>query len=219
MVTIIDYGIGNLRSIEKAFERVGAEVARTDDATAIREAERLVLPGVGAFGACIGELRSRHLEQVLLDRVADGVPFLGVCVGMQLLFETGREKGTHDGLGLLPGEVVHFHRADDGRAGDLKVPHMGWNTLRRTQDDPIFDGLTGESYVYFVHSYHAVASEPDHVLATTEYGHSFPAVVRRDNIYGVQFHPEKSQSAGLRILENFASLSLSVPAETSGAEG
>jgi glutamine amidotransferase len=186
MVTIIDYGIGNLRSIEKAFERVGANVERTDDPASIRDAERLVLPGVGAFGACIDELRSRDLESVILDRVGDGIPFLGVCVGMQLLFDTGREKGTHEGLGLLPGEVVHFHRAEEGRADDLKVPHMGWNTL-----DP--------------------TAEPDHVLATTDYGHSFPAMVRRDNIYGVQFHPEKSQSTGLRILENFARLPRTVP--------
>jgi glutamine amidotransferase len=211
MVTIIDYGIGNLRSIEKAFERVGADIERTDDPASIRDAERLVLPGVGAFGACIDELRSRDLESVILDRVGDGIPFLGVCVGMQLLFDTGREKGTHEGLGLLPGEVVHFHRAEEGGADDLKVPHMGWNTLDPTRDDPLFEGLDGERYVYFVHSYHAVAADPDHVLATTDYGHSFPSMVRRDNIYGVQFHPEKSQSTGLRILENFARLPRTVP--------
>jgi glutamine amidotransferase len=209
MITIIDYGIGNLRSIEKAFERIGAAVQRTDDAATIADAERLVLPGVGAFGACIDEIRSRNLESVILDRVDDGVPFLGVCVGMQLLFERGLEKGSHQGLGLLEGDVVHFHRAD-GEADDLKVPHMGWNTLQPTRPHPLLEGLDNESYVYFVHSYHARAANDD-VLATTRYGHAFPAVVQRDHVYGVQFHPEKSQASGLRILENFARIPSPVP--------
>jgi len=206
MVTIIDYGIGNLRSIEKAFQRVGADVHRTDDPQAVREAERLVLPGVGAFGACIAEIRRRDLEAPILDAIDRGTPFLGVCVGMQLLFETGHEKGVHEGLGVLPGRVEHFHDAADGSTDDLVVPHMGWNAIDPTRDHPLLDGMDDPAYVYFVHSYHPVADESDDVLATANYGHDFPAVVQRANVHGVQFHPEKSQSAGLRLLENFATL-------------
>lgn len=206
MVTIIDYGIGNLRSIEKAVQRVGAEVLRTDDADAVRDAERLILPGVGAFGACADEIRRRDLEGPIHDAVEAGTPFLGVCVGMQLLFDTGLEKGKHDGLGLLPGVVDHVHRVGSGDAEDLVVPHMGWNAIHPTRAHPLFDGLEEPAYVYFVHSFHAVAENADDVLATTSYGHDFPSVVQRDNIHGVQFHPEKSQSVGLRMLENFATL-------------
>ncbi|NBC87365.1 MAG: imidazole glycerol phosphate synthase subunit HisH [Bacteroidetes bacterium] len=208
MVTIIDYGIGNLRSIEKAFRAVGADVLRTDDPDAIATAERLVLPGVGAFGSCINEIRSREVEDAIHAAIDRGIPFLGVCVGMQLLFDEGLEHGTHQGLGLLPGQVVHFHRAANGETTDLKVPHMGWNVLSPTRSSPLFDGLDegGEPYVYFVHSYHAVAADASDVLATSSYGHAFPAVVQRDNVFGVQFHPEKSQYHGLRILENFTQL-------------
>jgi glutamine amidotransferase len=210
MITIIDYGIGNLRSIEKAFQEVGAEVRRTDDGQTVRDAERLVLPGVGAFGACIDEIRDRDLETPILEAIDAGTPFLGVCVGMQLLFETGHEKGMHEGLGVLPGRVEHFHDAADGAADDLVVPHMGWNTIEPTRDHPLLDGTGDPAYVYFVHSYHPVADVPDDVLATTTYGHDFPSIVQRDNVHGVQFHPEKSQAAGLRLLENFATL----PVET-----
>ena len=208
MVTIIDYGIGNLRSIEKAFEQVGAEVVRTDDAEAIMAAERLVLPGVVAFGACAREIRSREVEEAIHHSIDAGTPFLGVCVGMQLLFEEGLEHGTHRGLGLLPGRVVHFSEATGDGAFDRKVPHMGWNVLSPTRESPLLDGLdeAGTPYVYFVHSYHAVADDASDVLATSEYGHRFPAVVQRDNVFGVQFHPEKSQYHGLRILENFTRL-------------
>lgn len=206
MVTIIDYGIGNLRSIEKAFQRVGAEVLRTDDPTAVHDADRLVLPGVGAFGACIGEIRRRELEAPILAAIDEGTPFLGVCVGLQLLFEAGHEKGVHQGLGVLPGRVKHFHEATPDADDDLVVPHMGWNTIEPTRTHPLLNGLEHPIYVYFVHSYHAVADEPSDVLATTAYGHDFPSVVHRENVLGVQFHPEKSQAAGLRMLENFASL-------------
>lgn len=206
MLTIIDYGIGNLRSIEKAFERVGAEVLRTDDPHAVADAERLVLPGVGAFGACIDEIRRRDLEAPILEAIASDIPFLGVCVGMQLLFDVGHEKGVHDGLGVLPGRVEHFHESADGSADDLVVPHMGWNTIEPTRSHPFLEGLDEPAYVYFVHSYHAVANNGDDVLATTTYGHDFPAVVQSENVLGVQFHPEKSQAAGLRLLENFATL-------------
>jgi len=208
MLTIVDYGIGNLRSIEKAFQAVGTDVHRTDDPEAIASADRLVLPGVGAFGACIREIRTREVEEAIRHAIDRGIPFLGVCVGMQLLFDEGLEHGTHHGLGILPGQVVHFHHTANGSASDLKVPHMGWNVLRPTRDSPLLDGLdeAGEPFVYFVHSYHAVAAEESDVLATSEYGHAFPAIVQRDNVFGVQFHPEKSQYHGLRLLENFAGL-------------
>lgn len=204
MITIIDYGIGNLRSIEKAFEHVGINVRRTDDPDTVASAERLVLPGVGAFGACIGEIRSRDLEAPILEAIDRGVPFLGVCVGMQLLFEAGHEKGVHEGLGVLPGRVVHFREADDEMPGDLTVPHMGWNSIEPTRESPLMQNLDASPYFYFVHSYHAVADESSDVLATTTYGHEFPSVVQRGPVAGVQFHPEKSQAAGLALLINFA---------------
>lgn len=207
MVTIIDYGIGNLRSIEKAFEEVGASVTRTDDPESVTDAERLVLPGVGAFGACIDEIRRRDLEAPIRDAIHRGTPFLGVCVGMQLLFETGHEKGTHAGLGILPGRVVHFRKADADMPETLSVPHMGWNAIEPDPDkgrDALLEGLGDTPYAYFVHSYHAVPDRSDDVLATTTYGHTFPSVVHRENVAGVQFHPEKSQAVGLTILESFA---------------
>lgn len=219
MITIIDYGIGNLRSIEKAFQHVGAEVLRTDRADDLARADHLVLPGVGAFGACIDEVRRRNLEQPILDAVARGIPFLGVCVGMQMLFEVSEEMGLHRGLGILPGRVVRFagvyaHEtvasgADDegGEARPLKVPHMGWNTLEPRYASPLLDGIEAGAFCYFVHSYHAVPDTPDDVLATTTYGLDFPAIVARNNVYGVQFHPEKSQHNGLRILKNFSQMS------------
>lgn len=208
MVTIIDYGIGNLRSIEKAFEQVGVEVLRTDDAEHVASAERLVLPGVGAFGACIDEIRRRGLERPILGAIDRGIPFLGVCVGMQLLFKTGHEKGSHDGLGVLPGSVAHFRDVESEMPSDCTVPHMGWNTLEPTRESPLFSGLGDTPYVYFVHSYHPVPEAEHVVLATTTYGHAFPSVVQHENVFGVQFHPEKSQSAGLGLLRNFASLSV-----------
>ncbi len=206
MITIIDYGIGNLRSIEKAFETVGVTVRRTDDPHAITDAERLVLPGVGAFRACIDEIRERDLEAPIHDAIDRDIPFLGVCVGMQLLFETGYEKGEHEGLGVLPGHVAHFRAVDAEMPEDLSVPHMGWNTIEPTRSHPILEGLGETPHVYFVHSYHPVAAAASDVLATTTYGHSFPSVVQRRNVFGVQFHPEKSQAAGLGLLENFATL-------------
>ena len=225
MITIIDYGIGNLRSIEKAFEAVGADVLRTDDPSAIADAERVVLPGVGAFGACADEIRRRDLEASIHNAIEAGKPFLGVCVGMQLLFEKSEEMGSHEGLGVLPGRIVRFAgRPEPVLAGEaaalggvtdedeeapkpLKVPHMGWNTLTPTRDSALLEGLGGAPYVYFVHSYHAAAARTSDVLATTTYGVDFPAVVERNNVFGVQFHPEKSHRTGLRILKNFSTLS------------
>jgi len=213
MITIIDYGIGNLRSIEKAFETVGATVRRTDDPDTVASAERLVLPGVGAFRACIDEIRRRTLEAPIHDAIDRGAPFLGVCVGMQLLFETGYEKGVHEGLGILPGHVAHFRETEADMPSNLSVPHMGWNAIEPTRKSPLLEGLGDAPYVYFVHSYHPVADEPDDVLATTAYGHEFPSVVHRENVFGVQFHPEKSQVVGLGLLENFAALNRAERAE------
>ena len=207
MVTIIDYGIGNLRSLEKAFQAVGAEVLRTDHPEALLQAERLVLPGVGAFGACMAELRRRGLIAPIHEAVRRGIPLLGVCAGLQLLFEESEEHGRHEGLGLMPGRVVRFPETTaDGRR--LKVPHMGWNTITHHRPSPLLEGIPDGAYFYFVHSYHAVAENPDDVLAVTTYGDvTFPAIVGRDRVFGVQFHPEKSQQHGLRILKNFLDLS------------
>jgi glutamine amidotransferase len=221
MITIIDYGIGNMRSIEKAFEAVGADVIRSDRERDIRRADKVVLPGVGAFGACAGEIRRRGLEEPVLEAIEDGKPFLGVCVGLQLLFEVGEEMGRHEGLGVLPGRVLRFDAVPalepsggvevdgGGWRSELKIPHMGWNTIEKRRASPLLRGLAPEAYFYFVHSFVAVADEPEDVLATCRYGVAFPAVVHRNNVFGVQFHPEKSQRNGLRILRNFAELSYS----------
>lgn len=205
MTTIIDYGIGNLRSLHKAFAAAGVEAVRTDDPARIAEAERLVLPGVGAFGACASELQRRGLGDLVLERVEAGVPLLGVCVGMQLLFEGSEERGAHEGLGLLPGRVVRFRDGRLGADGErLKVPHMGWNRLHREADHPVLGEEAALPYVYFVHSYHAAPTEPSDVLASVAYGERVPAVVGRGTIVGVQFHPEKSAGAGLAMLRRFA---------------
>lgn len=209
MLTIIDYGIGNLRSIEKAFEAVGAEVERTDDVARIEKAGRLVLPGVGAFGACMAEIRKRGLVTPILEAVERGTPFLGVCVGMQLLFEESTEQGTHPGLGILPGRVVHFSDSltqNGAAAEELKIPHMGWNTVEPRRKDKLVEGIDEGAFFYFVHSYHARPEREGDVLAATRYGVEFPAMVAKDNVFGVQFHPEKSQQAGLKLLRNFAAL-------------
>jgi imidazole glycerol-phosphate synthase subunit HisH len=204
MTTIIDYGIGNLRSVEKALEMVGADVIRTDDPAAIARAERLVLPGVGAFGACAAEIRRRGLEQPILDAVERGIPLLGVCVGMQLLFDLSEEMGEHRGLGLLQGRVIRFEAPLEGPP--LKVPHMGWNPVEIVRDTPLTGGLDGAPHYYFVHSYHAAPENESDILGLTDYGVRFASMVHRDNVYGVQFHPEKSQAAGLAILRNFSQL-------------
>jgi imidazole glycerol-phosphate synthase subunit HisH len=212
MVTIIDYGIGNLRSIEKAFQAVGAEVIRTDDPDLVESAERVVLPGVGAFGSCAAEIRRRGLEEPIMRYVASGRPFLGVCVGMQLLFDTSDELGSHRGLGILPGRVTRFEGVvgaaegvePSGRDRRLKVPHMGWNAIHARHGSALLDGVEDRSFFYFVHSYHVEANREADVLAYAQYGVDFPAIVHRDNVFGVQFHPEKSQRNGLQILKNFS---------------
>ena len=199
MIAIVDYGIGNLGSASKAFRHVGAEAVLSGDPAVLRQADTLVLPGDGAFGAAMEELRRRALLPVLHECVERGRTLLGICVGMQLLFEHSEEHGSHQGLGLLPGRVRRF------KNGDLPVPHMGWNRLRRRQPHPLLEGLEDGAYVYFVHSYFCEASK-DVVIATSDYGLDFAAIVGRGNVIGVQFHPEKSQAVGLRMIENFVRL-------------
>ncbi|MDE2731982.1 MAG: imidazole glycerol phosphate synthase subunit HisH [Bacteroidota bacterium] len=202
MVTVVDYGIGNLRSLEKALIHVGSPVLRTDLAEDIAAADLLILPGVGAFGACIQAIRQHNLEQPIRDAAQRGVPFLGVCVGMQMLFETGLERGTFPGLGLLPGRVVPFELADRR----LKIPHMGWNLITPRYDSALLKGLSDDARCYFVHSFHPTSIREADILATTNYGYDFPSIVARANVFGVQFHPEKSHRVGLRILSNFVAL-------------
>ncbi len=213
MTVLIDYGIGNLRSLEKAFTAAGIDVVRTDDTGQIAAAERLVLPGVGAFGACAAELRQRGLTDLVRERAEAGVPLLGVCVGMQLLFDASEEFGEHAGLGLLPGRVVRIDAAVPDGGRPLKVPHMGWNRLQLHHAHPVLGDDTPLPYVYFVHSYRAAPAVDTDVLATVSYGADIPAVVGRDNVVGVQFHPEKSAGAGLAMLRRFAAWQpTSVPA-------
>ena len=202
MTTIIDYGIGNLRSLAKAFTAAGVEVRRSGDPEVVARSERLVLPGVGAFGACADALAAFGLDEPVRQRVADGVPLLGVCVGMQLLFDSSDERGTHRGLGLIPGAVTRFEAGVAGPDGQrLKVPHMGWNRIETVRPHPV---LGDDAWVYFVHSYHAAPADASDVLATADYGGPVPAVVGRDNVVGVQFHPEKSARAGQALLRRFA---------------
>jgi glutamine amidotransferase len=194
MIAIVDYGIGNLGSVTKAFHHVGAQVTLTGDERALRAADALVLPGDGAFGASMDELRQRGLLPVLRETATAGKPLLGICIGMQLLFDESEEHGRHEGLALLPGRVRRF-------ANDLVVPHMGWNALTRCRAHPLLYAIDEGSYVYFVHSYYCDADD-DVVLARADYGLEFAAIVGRGNVLGVQFHPEKSQAVGLRMVAN-----------------
>jgi glutamine amidotransferase len=198
MIAIVDYGIGNLGSVTKGFRHAGAETMLTGDPDALRTASALVLPGDGAFGATMEEIRRRNLVASIEDAVARGVPVLGICIGMQVLFEESEEHGRHLGLGLLPGCV---RRLPPG----LPVPHMGWNVLRPRRAHPLLEGIAPGDYVYFVHSYYCDAA-PAVVLAETDYGLDFAAVVGRGAVMGMQFHPEKSQAVGLRLVENFVRL-------------
>ena len=197
MLTIIDYGVGNLRNVFMAFRRLGVEARVTSEAAEIRRAKALVLPGVGAFGDSIGNIRALGLEETILAAIGDGVPFLGICVGLQLLFEVSEEMGEHRGLGMLAGRVRRF-------PAGLTVPHMGWNQIHQTRPIPLWRGLPDGSYAYFVHSYYADPQDPSVVAATTDYGIDYASAVAKGNLYAIQFHPEKSQDVGERILRNFA---------------
>ncbi len=196
-VAIIDYGVGNLRSVEKAFQAGGAEASVTSDERALREADKLVLPGVGAFRACMEALAERGFDRLVRERVGQGTPLLGVCVGMQMLFEESEEFGTTRGLGLLRGRVRRFPEG-------LRVPQVGWNQVGWKGATTLAEGISDKTFFYFVHSFFCEAGEPGAVVGETEYGINYPSVVARGNVCGVQFHPEKSQAAGLRLLKNFA---------------
>jgi imidazole glycerol-phosphate synthase subunit HisH len=198
MVTIVDYGSGNLRSVQKACERLGAAAIVTDDPQRVAEADRLILPGVGAFGDAMRELGMRGLVEPIRAHLQADRPFFGICMGLQLLFETGREGGRHAGLGVLAGDVVRFELP----AG-MKVPHMGWNTVAWTGAGAASQAAGPNDYYYFVHAYHARPTDPTIVAATTDYGGPFCSAVRRGRLFATQFHPEKSQAAGLGLLAAF----------------
>jgi len=197
-LAIVDYGMGNLRSVQKAFERVGQAADVTSDPDRIAAAPGVVLPGVGAFGACMANLTAAGLIEPVRHALRSGRPFLGICLGMQLLFEESEEFGPVAGLGVLPGRIVRF-----APGPERKVPHMGWNRLRIVRRGPQLTGIDDGAYAYFVHSYYPVPADPSVVATTTPYGPEFASSVARDHIFACQFHPEKSQQVGLRLLENF----------------
>ena len=200
-IAIIDYSMGNLRSVQKGFERVGHEAIITHDPAELARADKVVLPGVGAFEDAMKELRKRDLVEPIKDLIAQDKPFLGICLGLQLLFETGYEDGQHEGLGVLAGEVVRFNVPPE-----YKVPHMGWNQLLVRRPPPLLAGLPAQPHVYFVHSYYVVPGDPSVIATETEYPTPFVSMIWRNNLYATQFPPEKSQTDGLRILQNFAEL-------------
>lgn len=201
MIRIVDYGMGNLRSVQKAFEKIGSSAEITEDPRAIASADKLVLPGVGAFADAMRGLRERGVVDSIRDFIRSGRPFLGICLGLQLLFDRSFEDGEFEGLGVLRGEVVRF----SDRPG-LKVPHMGWNQLDFRRAAPILKDVEPGSFVYFVHSYYVVPTHESVISAETNYPDPFTSIVWSDNVFATQFHPEKSQQVGLRLLRNFATL-------------
>ncbi len=202
-IGIVDYGMANLRSVQKAFESVGVAARVISTAEEIARMDRVVLPGVGAFADAVRTLREKELAGPILRHIESGKPFLGICLGLQMLFEVGYEDGVHQGLGVLKGKCIRFDV--DSEIG-LKVPHMGWNQLEVVRPSPLFKGLAAGSNVYFVHGYHVVPDDAGVIATTTDYGRAFVSSVWRDNVVATQFHPEKSQKVGLKILENFAGM-------------
>lgn len=203
MISILDYGMGNLRSVQKAFEhqQVAARIITTP--REVEAADKLILPGVGAFADAMAHLREQGLIEPIRRHVAAGKPLLGICLGMQLIFDVGYEDGRHEGLGLVRGECVRF---DVDRTMGLKVPHMGWNELRIEKDCPLFAGLAPASHAYFVHSYRVVPEDKSVIATTTDYGRPFVSGLAAGNLFACQFHPEKSQAVGVKILRNFAEM-------------
>lgn len=200
MILVVDYGMGNLRSVSKALEKVGAKVRISSAPEDILRADKLIVPGVGAFKDAMAELKSRRLISPIKKFVETGKPFLGLCLGLQLIFSKSEEGGLIKGLDLIKGKVVRF------RSKKLKIPHMGWNQIELRAKCPLLTGVPEGAYVYFVHSYYAVPEDKKYVAAWTDYGIKFPSVIWSDNIYATQFHPEKSQGLGLKILRNFVTL-------------
>jgi len=200
-IAIIDYQMGNLRSVQKGFEKVGHQAVITSDPAELAAADKIVLPGVGAFGDAINELRRRKLDEPIRRAVKEGKPFFGICLGLQLLFDVGYEGGQFEGLGILRGKVVRFDLHPP-----LKVPHMGWNRATMKRRAPALEGIADGTFFYFVHSYYAVPDDREVVAIEADYGHPFCAAVWRDNLFATQFHPEKSQTDGLKLLKNFAEM-------------
>jgi len=212
MINIIDYEMGNLRSVEKAFESLGFAARISADPKDIKTADKVVLPGVGAFRDCINNLRDGGFVDPLMAHIAAGKPMLGICVGMQMLFDVSEEFGTHQGLGIIPGKVVRFPSGMVENNERLKVPHMGWNNISIKQQSPLFKGIEDKSFVYFVHSYYCAAENSADIAATCRYGDvEFCASIWRDNIMATQFHPEKSQDVGLSIFTNFGEMQGLIP--------
>ena len=199
MVTIIDYAINNLRSVEKAFASMNIPLEVSDDPDRIRKAEKLVLPGVGAFADAMSNLQAKDLIAAIRESVDSGTPLLGLCLGLQLLFSESEEFGHTEGFDFIPGKVKRL-------PDRMLVPHIGWNQLHLQRSDPLLEGISEDSFVYFVHSYYAEPEDPRDILATTDYDIEFPSIARRGNVWATQFHPEKSQDVGLRMLRNFAAL-------------
>jgi imidazole glycerol-phosphate synthase subunit HisH len=208
MIAIIDYQMGNLRSVQKALERVGHAAVITSNPGEIAAAERVILPGVGAFEDAIAELRRRDLVPAIKDVIAADKPFLGICLGLQLLFDVGYENGVHEGLGIVSGECVRFELPQE-----YKVPHMGWNGLQIRRRAPVLEGIAEGTNFYFVHSYYVKPRDVEVIAAETDYGGDFCSMIWRGNLFATQFHPEKSQADGLRLLRNFAELSAVAIAE------
>lgn len=206
MIAIVDYGMGNLRSVQKGFEKIGAEALVTSDPRVVLEADKVVLPGVGAFRDCMRNLEQGGFVDPLLKVIASGRPFLGICVGMQLLFTDSVEFGLYSGLNIIPGHVLRFPDRMSVAGERLPVPQMGWNQLSFKQKPPAFEGIPDGSNVYFVHSYYVKPDDDAVIASTTDYGIEFCSSIWKDNIVATQFHPEKSQEIGLRILKNFAEL-------------
>lgn len=196
IITLIDYGMGNIQSVVGGLEKAGAEIETAASGDAIGKAEAIVLPGVGAFESGMSNLKKRGIVRPLKDKISEGIPFLGICLGMQLLFGESEEHGTHEGLNIIPGSVIRFSR-------DLKVPHMGWNQVASAKQSPLFKDIDDGPYFYFVHSYYCVPDSKEDILGLTDYDVTFCSAVQRDNVFGTQFHPEKSQEIGLRLLINF----------------
>ena len=199
MIAVVDYGMGNLKSVQKGFQKVGIDAIITDEPKLIANASHIVLPGVGAFKECMRNLEDRDLIEPVIKGVEAGKPFLGICLGLQLLFEESEEFGSHNGLGLIKGKVVRFPKSD------LKVPHMGWNNIQITGNSRLLNKSDEGTFFYFVHSYYVVPGE-DVTVTTTDYGQTFTSSIEKDNIFACQFHPEKSQDAGLKLLKRFGEI-------------
>jgi glutamine amidotransferase len=204
MIHIIDYGMGNLRSVQKAFERLGVEATISSNPLELAQATSIVLPGVGAFRDAISEIKRHDLVQPMQDHIDAGRPLLGICLGQQLMFDVSYEEGEFEGLGFLSGEVVRFEEQAD--QPDLKIPHMGWNSLEFAKTSALYDGIEDGSYVYFVHSYHTIPQDEAVIATRCDHGIQFVSSVSHGNVHAMQFHPEKSQSIGLRMLKNFSTL-------------